>query len=104
MIRRPPRSTLFPYTTLFRSGDPLRVSAHLDPSRYEVYGCDLTAPLGRLERMIGDVDYILHFASESHVDRSITDPVPFVQNNVNLCLNMLEYARRVNPKVFIQVS
>src|SRR5688572_32289000 len=24
MIRRPPRSTLFPYTTLFRSGDPLR--------------------------------------------------------------------------------
>src|SRR5690349_24237917 len=24
MIRRPPRSTLFPYTTLFRSGDPGR--------------------------------------------------------------------------------
>src|SRR5687768_17797889 len=24
MIRRPPRSTLFPYTTLFRSGQPLR--------------------------------------------------------------------------------
>src|SRR2546430_12882225 len=24
MIRRPPRSTLFPYTTLFRSADPLR--------------------------------------------------------------------------------
>src|SRR5258708_18941825 len=24
MIRRPPRSTLFPYTTLFRSRDPLR--------------------------------------------------------------------------------
>src|SRR3712207_7304608 len=24
MIRRPPRSTLFPYTTLFRSGDRLR--------------------------------------------------------------------------------
>ena len=25
MIRRPPRSTLFPYTTLFRSGDELRI-------------------------------------------------------------------------------
>src|SRR5690349_23146970 len=24
MIRRPPRSTLFPYTTLFRSGSPFR--------------------------------------------------------------------------------
>src|SRR2546425_9553814 len=27
MIRRPPRSTLFPYTTLFRSGVPRRVEA-----------------------------------------------------------------------------
>src|SRR2546430_17047307 len=27
MIRRPPRSTLFPYTTLFRSRDPVRLSA-----------------------------------------------------------------------------
>src|SRR2546430_13788581 len=27
MIRRPPRSTLFPYTTLFRSGDYLRCGA-----------------------------------------------------------------------------
>src|SRR2546428_184905 len=27
MIRRPPRSTLFPYTTLFRSGTPLAVAA-----------------------------------------------------------------------------
>src|SRR5260370_41768425 len=27
MIRRPPRSTLFPYTTLFRSGSKMKVSA-----------------------------------------------------------------------------
>src|SRR3989454_2285749 len=32
MIRRPPRSTLFPYTTLFRSPSP---SAPVDPSRVE---------------------------------------------------------------------
>src|SRR5688572_32240289 len=29
MIRRPPRSTLFPYTTLFRSRDPIDVLARL---------------------------------------------------------------------------
>src|SRR5256885_3711591 len=28
MIRRPPRSTLFPYTTLFRSPDRLQLQAH----------------------------------------------------------------------------
>src|SRR2546425_7442715 len=36
MIRRPPRSTLFPYTTLFRSGErsrPLRISYRREPWR-----------------------------------------------------------------------
>src|SRR5437870_10840632 len=36
MIRRPPRSTLFPYTTLFRPGRPApRVPQHLSPSRLD---------------------------------------------------------------------
>src|SRR3712207_7720018 len=37
MIRRPPRSTLFPYTTLFRSGraDPEPVALHLDAAPVE---------------------------------------------------------------------
>src|SRR5438445_7256587 len=30
MIRRPPRSTLFPYTTLFRSGCPVEIKAKTD--------------------------------------------------------------------------
>src|SRR3712207_6984620 len=30
MIRRPPRSTLFPYTTLFRSPDPFQMVSNLD--------------------------------------------------------------------------
>src|SRR3712207_6916395 len=34
MIRRPPRSTLFPYTTLFRSPEILRRTAKLERSRY----------------------------------------------------------------------
>jgi dTDP-glucose 4,6-dehydratase len=38
------------------------------------------------------------------VDRSILDPVPFVQNNVNLMLSILEYAREVQPEKFIQIS
>lgn len=52
----------------------------------------------------GDVDYIINMASESHVDRSIADPKPFIFNNVGLTVNMLEYARLIKPKAFIQVS
>jgi dTDP-glucose 4,6-dehydratase len=36
---------------------------------------------------------VVHFAAESHVDRSITDPGEFVRTNVNGTLNMLQQAR-----------
>src|SRR5438874_9861935 len=44
MLRRPPRSTLFPYTTLFRSPSPsvtVRVAVYTPSSRYV---CDGVAP------------------------------------------------------------
>lgn len=83
-------------------GDPLRV-AGLGP--FDVYHADLSAPISpRLADRIGPVDYIVNAAAESHVDRSIEDPRAFVENNVAVALTMLEYARLVRPKVFIQVS
>jgi len=88
-------------------GDSLRVQdGRFNDPRYKVYYHDLNAPLSyRLINKIGsDVDYIINMASESHVDRSISDPVPFVQNNVNIALHMLEYARICKPKKFIQFS
>src|SRR2546429_6015532 len=36
MIRRPPRSTLFPYTTLFRSHQPATVTLYFGQSRHEL--------------------------------------------------------------------
>src|SRR5258708_14448214 len=36
MIRRPPRSTLFPYTTLFRSGEDVEVDTHIEPLEPEL--------------------------------------------------------------------
>lgn len=57
---------------------------------------DLTAPLshGQLKK-IGDVDYIINLASLADVWDSVKDPVPFVRNNVDLMINMLEFARTV---------
>src|SRR3712207_8597642 len=49
MIRRPPRSTLFPYTTLFRSGWAMcGVGAELGQAMNELAFDDLDAPVGRL--------------------------------------------------------
>src|SRR3712207_8524328 len=41
MIRRPPRSTLFPYTTLFRSATPAQVSGLSDVVALAAYGHSL---------------------------------------------------------------
>jgi len=74
-------------------------------SRVKIFTHDLIAPLSPLLiDQIGQVDYIVNMASESHVDRSIDFPAPFIQNNVNVVTNMLEYARIVKPEVFIQIS
>src|SRR3989441_13132342 len=56
MIRRPPRSTLFPYTTLFRSDQPERRGA--DP------GDDLSAELGEAGAEVGLADLQLGEAAE----------------------------------------
>lgn len=76
-----------------------------DPSRCDVFWHDLRSPIHTtLARNIGDVNHIVNMASDSHVDRSITDPVPFVHNNVMIVLTMLEYARQVKPEKFVQIS
>lgn len=73
--------------------------------RVTVITHDLIAPFTEdIKKKIGKVDIILNIASDSHVDRSITDPVPFVKNNVALVLTMLEFAREVKPELFLQFS
>lgn len=66
---------------------------------------DLTAPLSpRQIKDIGHIDYVINLASLADVWESVDDPVPFIKNNVDLVLNMLEYARIAKPEAFIQFS
>src|SRR3712207_8710688 len=46
MIRRPPRSTLFPYTTLFRSSPALTI--HFDVSHFNVQGLGMEQVVAQL--------------------------------------------------------
>lgn len=50
------------------------------------------------------VTAIINLAAESHVDRSITGPRTFVDNNVLGCLELLEVARHLRPEIFLQFS
>ncbi len=50
-----------------------------------------------------EFDAIVHFAAESHVDRSIMDATPFLQTNIFGTYNLLEIARKRDCK-FVHVS
>ena len=61
--------------------------------------CDVTAD------ELGDFDYMVHFAAESHVDNSIKNGLPFVRTNVEGTFNLLEISRKnKNLKKFIHIS
>jgi len=61
--------------------------------------CDVTSD------ELGEFDYIVHFAAESHVDNSIKNGLPFVRTNVEGTFNLLEISRKnKNLKKFIHIS
>jgi dTDP-glucose 4,6-dehydratase len=82
--------------------------------RVAIHKHDLSVPINHqlenllLERTLAGwqkpIDIIINMASESAVERSIDDPVACLKNNFDLTLNMLEFARRVKPERFFQVS
>lgn len=64
-------------------------------------------PEGDLTEGLPDADnydYIVNLASFSSVEKSIADPVKFIENNVSSTLQVLEYARKHPPKIFLHFS
>lgn len=73
--------------------------------RVSVILCDLSAPISSVtSNKIGKINYVINSASESHVDRSVDSPTPFIINNVALICNLLDWARDANLEKFIQIS
>jgi len=62
--------------------------------------CDAAA----VEAAMRGCDAVIHFAAESHVDRSIYDPTPVIQTNVTGTFILLEVARKVGVSRFVHVS
>ena len=74
--------------------------------RFTHMGYDFRQPAGaNLIKELSAVTHVLHMGAESHVDRSITDPMSFVTANVVGTTNMLELARGLpNLALFIYFS
>lgn len=58
-----------------------------------------------INKIVKRVDTVVNIAAETHVDRSIADPKPFIQNNAIGTFTILEAVRKHNDKVkLVQVS
>ncbi len=57
-----------------------------------------------VDRLVSQVDIIVHFAAETHVDRSVKDPLVFVRTNVIGTQTLLEAARNHGNKRFHHIS
>ena len=75
----------------------------LDSSLYEFIQGDI-CDTGLVSKLSRQVDAIVNFAAESHVDRSIDSSKEFVQTNVFGAHTLLESARKNNLSTFLQVS
>ena len=62
--------------------------------------CDASA----VEEAMRGSDAVVHFAAESHVDRSIYEPAPVIETNVTGTFVMLQLARKLNIERFVHIS
>src|SRR3712207_8992822 len=101
MIRRPPRSTLFPYTTLFRSalslrpeGDGVRVWIHIaDVSAYVAAGSPLDRLFDGADHVEGRFRQVVVFA----LDRSEEHTSELQSRQYLVCRLLLEKKKTQTP-------
>ncbi len=96
MVPRFPGWQFVNLDNLTYAGNLASLEAVAGRPNYSFVRCDLADPEAT-RRVLADYapDWVIHFAAESHVDRSILGPAAFVQTNVVGTFNLLEACRAV---------
>lgn len=68
-----------------------------DLNRVEIIFFDLASE--KIDLDASEIDLIINYASESHVDRSISDPIHVIQNNFFIVSNLLEAIRNSSRQI-----
>ena len=85
------------------AGNPENLTGLENDKRYTFIKGDIS-DADAVEEAIEDAEYIVNFAAESHVDRSIHDPGIFLRTNVRGTLVLLEAALEKRVRRFMQIS
>ena len=98
-----PEDALVNLDALTYAGNPKNVAALKQKNNYRFAKGDIRDPKAVANAMKG-ADVVVHFAAESHVDRSIEGPLAFVRTNVEGTLVLLDEARKKDVARFHHVS
>jgi len=82
--------------------NPLNVKQVNNNSRYKYVKGNITNKR-LVDKLVSNVDAVINFAAESHVDRSISDPKPFIDSNIYGIYVLLESIRKYKKKL-VQIS
>ncbi|MGM0123419.1 dTDP-glucose 4,6-dehydratase [Enterococcus sp. AZ194] len=97
--------TIINIDSLTYAGNTKNLSTVIDDPRYQFRKGDIRDK--KFLKSIFEqfkIDYIIHFAAESHVDRSILDIQPFVETNIIGTMNLLDCCVSKVIKKFIYIS
>lgn len=100
---RYPEDTLINLDKLTYAGNLANCASLESHSRYHFVHADI-CDHNRVNEVMSQVDWVVHFAAESHVDRSIADPNVFLQTNVLGTHTLLSAAIKHKIKRFHHIS
>ncbi|HEY7426609.1 MAG TPA: dTDP-glucose 4,6-dehydratase [Gemmataceae bacterium] len=99
-----PEITVVNFDCLTYAGNPANLADLSDHPRYRFVRGDITDKEAIEAAFRLGVRHVIHFAAESHVDRSILDSGPFVRTNVLGTQVLLDAARAFAVERYVQVS
>ncbi len=102
-LRKYPKDKIINFDKLTYAGHLSSTKDFAQSPNYKFIKGDITNPKAVLKAMEG-VDCVVHFAAESHVDRSIVGPANFVKTNVLGTQVLLDAALKCKVKIFHHVS
>ena len=103
MLKKYPNITLLAFDALTYASNPDTINEFKKHPNFSFIKGDIR-DVAAVDKAVAGMDAVVHFAAESHVDRSILDPGVFVDTNVRGTMNMLEAAKNHNIKRFIHIS
>lgn len=103
VLREHPGTSITNLDKLTYAGNPENLRNIEDDPRYRFVRGDICDPAAVREAMEG-ADAVVHFAAESHVDRSITGPAAFIETNVVGTGTLLDAALELKVPRFVHIS